>query len=174
MTYSTTQIDRKSLTQAITRFLIKKAQQRQTTTYQEIALEFGLPSTGNAMGRALSPLLGDIYRWSNNLQEHGVFLTALVVRKSGQDKGAPGQGFWQLLVADEPESLYEVMRMHHSRDHKDPLPLYRVDTIQRSLLGAKDDVLGMKTLTIWKRQVAETLHLCIFDFFDIDVEGGVL
>lgn len=103
MSTKTSEIDRVALTQAITLFLIKKAQQRQTVTYQEIALEFGLPSEGNHMGRVLTPILADIFHWSlklvdaNNGDPTPIMLTAIVVRKSGQDKGAPGVGFWWIL-----------------------------------------------------------------------------
>lgn len=74
--------------------LVNRAAQHQTTTYEAIANEFGLPNKGNQLGSTLSPLLSDIYRFcESHNQPH---LTALVVRKSGALKGLPGNGFWHL------------------------------------------------------------------------------
>lgn len=83
-----------ALTRSIYFWLIKKAMARKTTTYEEIALEFNLPSSGNALGRALSPILGHIYRACQSAGQP--YLTAIVVRKSGSDRGMPGSGFWGL------------------------------------------------------------------------------
>lgn len=85
----------KDKTLAVFQHLITCAVQGHTTTYQETALATGLPSEGNALGAALTPLLTDIFVWckSNRLPH----LTSLVVRKSGQDVGLPGHGFWSLM-----------------------------------------------------------------------------
>lgn len=74
--------------------LIKKAFHHQTTTYEELAIEFDLPSTGNALGAALSPILSEVYHWCE--ERNLPHLTSIVVRKSGSDKGIPGAGFWWL------------------------------------------------------------------------------
>lgn len=83
------------LVRQIYAYLINKAAQGQTTNYEAIANEFGLPNKGNQLGRTLSPLLSDIYRFcESHNQPH---LTVIVVRKSGELKGIPGEGFWQLF-----------------------------------------------------------------------------
>jgi len=77
------------------RILINLATNRKTITYSELADKLELPTTGNALGRALSPILYNILRWS---QCRGMPpLTAIVVNKSGSDKGLPGQGFWNTI-----------------------------------------------------------------------------
>lgn len=79
----------------IYQYLVEKAFQGETTTYSEIAIQFGLPASGNQLGAALSPILSKIFIFcANGGQPH---LTSLVVRKSGEDKGLPGGGFWDLL-----------------------------------------------------------------------------
>lgn len=79
----------------IYQYLVEKAFQGETTTYSEIAISFGLPASGNQLGAALSPILSKIFVFcANGGQPH---LTSLVVRKSGDDKGLPGGGFWDLL-----------------------------------------------------------------------------
>ena len=75
--------------------LMKKAMDGETTTYSEIAVRFNLPASGNQLGAVLSPILTKIFLFCvGNGQPH---LTSLVVRKSGEDKGIPGGGFWDLL-----------------------------------------------------------------------------
>ena len=82
----------------IYRFLVQKAQNKQTTYYEEIAIKFqhlGLHISGSALGACLSPILDDIFKWC---QERGQPpITSLVVRKSGADEGLPGAGFWIAL-----------------------------------------------------------------------------
>lgn len=81
-------------TVAVHNFLVQCAASSSTTTYEEVALATGLPSSGNALGATLSPILGAIFRWcQENRMPH---LTSIVVRKSGADKGLPGAGFWEL------------------------------------------------------------------------------
>lgn len=82
------------LVRSIYSHLVGKAFLGHTTTYEAIANEFGLPNKGNQLGSTLSPLLSDIYHFCEKSdQPH---LTALVVRKSGEMKDVPGQGFWDL------------------------------------------------------------------------------
>ena len=83
------------LEQSILVFLIEKAIRQETTYYQEIAQAFSLPESGNVLGSTLSPILGRIFRYCN--EKRLPRLTALVVRKSGADRGLPGNGFWELL-----------------------------------------------------------------------------
>ena len=79
----------------IYRFLVHKAQNKQTTYYEEIAIKFqslGLYTSGSALGACLTPILDDIFNWCKN-RGHPP-LTSIVVRKSGADAGFPGRGFW--------------------------------------------------------------------------------
>lgn len=80
-------------------FLMRKALERKTATYEEIALKFDLPSTGNGLGATLSPKLGHILTWC---QQHGLPpISVLVVRKSGAQAGLPGRGFWVIMGLDD-------------------------------------------------------------------------
>ena len=82
----------------IYRYLVQKAQQRQTTYYEEIAQKFqdlGLHTSGSALGATLSPILYDIFEWCKKRGQPP--LTSIVVRKSGADEGIPGKGFWDAL-----------------------------------------------------------------------------
>lgn len=80
-------------------FLMKKALLRETATYEEIALKFELPSTGNGLGASLSPKLGHILTWC---QQHGLPpISVLVVRKSGAQMGLPGRGFWSMVGLED-------------------------------------------------------------------------
>jgi len=97
----------KNETLAVFQHLIACAVSGHTTTYEETAIATGLPSSGNALGAALTPILTDIFSWCRkNNHPH---LTALVVRKSGQDAGLPGRGFWNLL--ELPVSQERVCRV---------------------------------------------------------------
>ena len=84
-----------SVTKRVYLFLVEKAMMRETTTYVEIAEAHGLPTTGNALGAALSPILGSILEFCRDNKQPP--LTALVVRKSGADQGMPGNGFWLMF-----------------------------------------------------------------------------
>ncbi|MNG28081.1 hypothetical protein D3C84_1132920 [compost metagenome] len=58
-----------------------------------------LPSKGNALAQAISPVLYDVF---NFCKEAGLpHLTVLVVRKSGKDTNIPGPGFWKVYRPDE-------------------------------------------------------------------------
>jgi hypothetical protein len=83
------------LEQRILAYLVVKAAEMQTTTYEELALEFGLPSSGNQLGSTLSPILAHIAEWC--IEKSWPKMTVLVVRKSGADMGLPGRGFWELM-----------------------------------------------------------------------------
>lgn len=106
----------KMLVKKITRFLIHKAQYRKTTTYEEIAIAFNLPSSGNALGGTLSPILGDIFHWCK--QRGQPHLTSIVVRKSGQDAGIPGAGFWKLAMDESILDSKQFKEMVTQSYHK--------------------------------------------------------
>lgn len=95
-------------------FLMKKAFTGQTTTYQELATEFSLPTTGNQLGSSLAPILRDLVIWC---QERNVPpISALVVRKSGGDAGLPGSGFWPMVGL---EGLNRYHKQNHTKQlHK--------------------------------------------------------
>jgi hypothetical protein len=85
------------------RFLVQKAQNGETTTYESIAKEFGFPDKGNQLGQTLSPILGGIWEWCS--QRGQPQLTVIVVRKSGADEGMPGRGFWSMFGENFAASL---------------------------------------------------------------------
>ena len=89
------------------RFLVQKAQKGETSTYEEIAKKFGLPTEGNQLGKSLSPILGSIWEWCS--QRGQPQLTSIVVRKSGADAGMPGRGFWTMF-GDDIASLDQTQK----------------------------------------------------------------
>lgn len=93
-------------------YLVNKAIDKDTTTYQEIALANDLPSTGNNMSAVLSPILSNIFFFC--LTHKLPYLTSIVVRKSGGDQGLPGQGFWKLLEATS-EAVNGNLHQAHKR-----------------------------------------------------------
>lgn len=95
------------LVRSIYSYLVDLACNGQTTTYEAIANQFSLPNRGNQLGSTLSPLLSSIYHFCYaNQQPH---LTAIVVRKSGEDVGLPGKGFWDLYQATEDRHERRLM-----------------------------------------------------------------
>lgn len=96
-------VSQEHLVKQIVLFLIDRAQKGTTTTYQELALEFGLPSVGNQMSSTIAPILGEILVWCHNKGLPP--LTVLVVRKSGTYAGVPGKGFWVLYGKSQDEDL---------------------------------------------------------------------
>lgn len=80
----------------------------QTTTYQALAIEYGLPTVGNQMANTIAPILGQIFEWC---KAKGLpYLTSIVVRKSGTEKGVPGQGFWVLHAAGVSAPIQGLQR----------------------------------------------------------------
>lgn len=80
--------------------LLDRAMTESTITYEEIARQIGVPHSGNALGRALTPILTDILNWC---QDRGMPpLTALVVRKSGTTAGLPSPTYFQLMGITAP------------------------------------------------------------------------
>lgn len=97
-------INREHLANKVLLMLIEKAHNHQTTTYQEIALKFGLPSSGNALAGAVGPILGIVFKWCEQVGIPPI--TVLVVRKSGTHKDLPGSGFWQLIKHNADWNAY--------------------------------------------------------------------
>lgn len=93
--------------------LTRRATLGRTMTYEQLAQILELPDSGNALGRALTPILIDVFDWCHR---HGLpKLTSLVVRKSGGDQGIPGCGFWQAMrmpVLSREEKRELVGRYH--------------------------------------------------------------
>ena len=157
------------LNNQIALFIIEKAMQKQTTTYQEIAIKFGLPDSGNQMGVVLSPVLRDIFFWSTNNDMPP--LTAIVVRKSGQDKGQPGEGFWACLkhVWTQPSERLALTRM-------DTI-IHAIETMPRRVGGIDDVLRPMKEIDKRRRKdiravrkdVTDYLHRQVFDAFQVPV-----
>lgn len=77
------------------------AVQRQTVTYETLAIMLGLPSQGNALASAISPVLYDVFDFC--VAADLPALTVLVVRKSGRDRGLPGPGFWKVYAEEMPD-----------------------------------------------------------------------
>lgn len=164
------------LNNQIALFIIEKAMQKQTTTYQEIAIKFGLPDSGNQMGVVLSPVLRDIFFWSTNNDMPP--LTAIVVRKSGQDKGQPGEGFWACLkqVWNHPSEQPTLTRVEKLIDIYKHI-LTTIETMPQSV-GCIDDVLRpmkeidkrhRKDVRAVRKDVTEYLHRRVFDAFQVPV-----
>lgn len=107
-----------SKTREVFHFIVGKAETKTITTYQEIALACDLPSSGNRMGAVLSPILSSIFLFS---YLHDLpFLTSIVVRKSGNEMGLPGVGFWKLLESVSTSALHQNLD-RCSRARKDVL-----------------------------------------------------
>ena len=86
----------KQVTDHALRLLIEKAQNQETITYEDLAISLGLPSSGNALGKTLGVILGEVNEWS--MKRGQPYLTSLVIRKSGEDQGLPGRGFWEMIL----------------------------------------------------------------------------
>ena len=72
--------------------LVQAAQYRGVTTYQDIALNMGLPTEGNLMGLEIGRMLGEISR--DEVHAGRPMLSAVVVSAEGR----PGQGFYKLAA----------------------------------------------------------------------------
>lgn len=88
----------KTIEQKIAQYLIDCAIEQRTTNYLEIAQTFDLPTEWPQLGATLTPILFNIFDWcaENRMPR----LTALVVRRSGDDEGIPGRGFWTACNMD--------------------------------------------------------------------------
>ncbi len=86
--------------------LLERAMTSSPITYEELARQIGVPHSGNALGRALTPILTHILNWC---VDRGMPpLTALVVRKSGRMQGLPSPTFFALMGVEEPNKASKV------------------------------------------------------------------
>ena len=72
--------------------LVNAAQYRGVTTYQDIALIMGLPTTGHRMGRETGAILDEIS--TDEVRAGRPMLSAVVVNTEGK----PGPGFFRLAA----------------------------------------------------------------------------
>ena len=97
-----------SKTRQVYNFIVNAAQQHgRTVTYQEIAQGCDLPAIGNNMSAKISPILANIFMFC--MIHHLPYLTSIVVRKSGNEAGLPGSGFWKLLERVRSEAMYDAI-----------------------------------------------------------------
>lgn len=89
------------------------AAQRQTVTYETLAVMLGTPSSGNALSRVISPILYDVMAFCDRNRLPS--LTVLVVRKSGRDTGLPGPGYWKI---NDPENKLSFEERLDVVEHK--------------------------------------------------------
>ncbi len=87
--------------------LVAHAERGETIVYEQIAKACGLPTSGSQLGQVIAPLLSRIYDYcvGRNLPH----LTSIVVRKSGNEKGLPGNGFWKLLGSEGIEMIGNIV-----------------------------------------------------------------
>jgi len=75
--------------------LIQTAREHQLIHYEdEVAVIMGLQGKGNYMAKETGHLLGEISEDEHN--QRRPMLSAVVVQKTGKDKGIPGDGFFTL------------------------------------------------------------------------------
>jgi hypothetical protein len=94
--------DRRQL--SVTRMLIRLAMQRRTIYYSDLAVRLGHNVPNMALGKVLGPSLMKVNQWC--WERNQPWLSALVVRSSGNHEGLPGEGFFnemQELGAYTPE-----------------------------------------------------------------------
>jgi len=78
--------------------LIQTAHEHQLIHYEEdVATIMGLQGRGNHMAKETGHILGEISEDEHN-QDHPM-LSAVVVRKTGKNKGIPGDGFFNLAIS---------------------------------------------------------------------------
>ncbi|MNZ16784.1 hypothetical protein D3C78_337640 [compost metagenome] len=81
------------------------ATRKQTVNYETLAIMLGMPSQGNALASAISPVLYDVFNFC--VEAKLPHLTVLVVRKSGRDRDLPGPGFWKVYRPGEELTLLQ-------------------------------------------------------------------
>lgn len=124
--------------------LVDAAQKRQTLIYETIALSHGLPVRGSQLGQVIAPLLERIYLYC---VDRGLpHLTSIVVRKSGDEKGLPGNGFWKLLHQENP--CYATPATFVDPKYVDQ------ETGQYNIAG--------------KRKITADLQKVVFDFYSLE------
>ena len=103
--------------------LVRAAQYRGFTTYQDVAVIMALPMQGNLMGRELGQMLGEIAE--DEVQAGRPMLSAVVVGVNGK----PGSGFFSLAKdlgkiteGDNEQSFWEQERDAVYAAWRRPLP----------------------------------------------------
>lgn len=76
--------------------LIQAALVRQPIHYEDVAAIMNLQGKGQHMSKETGHILGEISEDEHNQDRH--MLSAVVVQKTGKDKGIPGDGFFVLAV----------------------------------------------------------------------------
>jgi hypothetical protein len=76
--------------------LIQVALAGQPIFYEDMADIMNLPPTGQYMATETGHMLGEISEDEHNQGRH--MLSAVVVQKTGKEKGIPGKGFFTLAV----------------------------------------------------------------------------
>jgi len=78
--------------------LIQAAREHQLIHYEdEVAVIMGLQGKGNYMAKETGHLLGEISEDEHN--QRRPMLSAVVVHKTGKEKGIPGSGFFDLAAS---------------------------------------------------------------------------
>jgi len=103
--------------------LVRAAQYRGSTTYQDIALIMGLPATGSHMGKEIGQILGEISE--DEVMADRSMLSSIAVGINGK----PGPGFFTLardfgLLRSGEENLdfWQQQREEVYQAWKRPLP----------------------------------------------------
>lgn len=102
-----TTVNTPNQTRQVYDYITACAEKGTTSTYQEIAIACGIVSSGNRMGAVLSPILSNIFLFC--LLHEMPYLTSIVVRKSGNEQGLPGGGFWKLLERTNDSAMYDAI-----------------------------------------------------------------
>ena len=76
--------------------LIQAALARQTIHYEDVAAIMNLQGKGQHMSKETGHILGEISEDEHN--QDRPMLSAVVVQKTGKEKGIPGDGFFGLAV----------------------------------------------------------------------------
>jgi len=148
--------------------LITLATEGRVTTYEDLAFALGTPTTGNALGGTLGPILGDVFHWC--VRTKMPMLTSLVVRKSGSDEGMPGRGFWELAqrleegarfrfypegeLADAPRKTRRIYtELQHLQCYTFFQPLTQMD-LSRSLPAPQEEELENPNIKVMREVMA--------------------
>jgi len=103
--------------------LVRAAQHRGVTTYQDIAIIMGLPTTGNLMGKETGHILGEISE--DEVKQGRAMLSSVAVGVTGK----PGPGFYALAVQmglmkpeEDKENFWGRQREAAYKAWRRPLP----------------------------------------------------
>jgi hypothetical protein len=107
--------------------LVRAAQYRGLTTYQDIALIMGLPTTGSKMGKETGHCVGEISE--DEVMAGRPMLSALVVKVDRGKPTKPGPGFYEFALQlgrmnpdDEPGDFWQSERDAVYAAWRRPLP----------------------------------------------------